>query len=63
MEVREVSGANGVLEHLVPSVWKADATTVCILLENEKTERWLVITLDLRELQENPIPLHQPEAA
>ena len=46
MEVREVSGASGKLPHIVPTVWKADATTVCILLDNPKTGRWLVITLN-----------------
>ena len=49
MKVREVSGASGKLSHIVPSVWMADATTVCILLDNPKTGRWLVISLDVRE--------------
>ena len=48
MEVREVVGACGVMPHLVPTVWKADAATVCILLDNPKNGRWLVITLDVR---------------
>ena len=49
VEVREVSGARGSLPHVVPTVWRADATTVCILLDNPNTGRWLVITLDVRE--------------
>ena len=49
MEVREVAGARGELPHIVPTVWKADAATVCILLDNPKNGRWLVITLDVRE--------------
>ena len=49
MEVREIAGARGALPHIVPTVWKADAATVCILLDNPKTGRWLVISLDVRE--------------
>ena len=49
MEVREVANASGAMPHIVPTVWKADAGTLCILLDNPKTERWLVITLDVRE--------------
>ena len=49
MEVREVAGARGALPHIVPTVWKADAATVCILLDNPKSGRWIVITLDMRE--------------
>ena len=48
MEVREIAGASGSMPHIVPTVWKADAETLCILLNNPKTERWLVITLDVR---------------
>jgi hypothetical protein len=46
MEVREIAGACGVLTHVVPTLWRADATTVCILLDNPKTGHWIVITLD-----------------
>ena len=49
MEVREVAGACGSMPHIVPTVWKADATTVCILLDNPRNGRWLVITLDVRK--------------
>ena len=49
MEVREIVGARGALPHIVPTVWKADAATVCILLDNPTNGRWLVVTLDVRE--------------
>ena len=55
MEVREVSGASGSLPHIVPTVWKADAGTTCILLDNPKTGRWLVITLDVREVSPSSV--------
>lgn len=48
MEVREIAGACGTLTHIVPTVWKPDAATVCILLDNPKTGCWFVITLDVR---------------
>ncbi len=63
MKVREVSGSSKALERYIPTVWKADATTVCILLDNEASERWLLITLDLSEQAQSPIQLHQLEAA
>ena len=56
MEVREVSGASGSMPHIVPSVWMADATTVCILLDNPKTDRWLVISLDVQEKLAPTVP-------
>lgn len=49
MEVREVAGASGSVSHIVPLVWRADADTVCILLDNPTNGRWLVITLDIRD--------------
>jgi hypothetical protein len=49
VQVREVAGVSGTLSHVVPTVWKADAQTICILLDNPRTGRWLVITLDLVE--------------
>jgi phenylpyruvate tautomerase PptA (4-oxalocrotonate tautomerase family) len=49
MEVREIAGACGAVTHVVPTVWRSDPETVCILLDNPKTGRWLVITLDVRE--------------
>lgn len=49
MEVREIAGASGTVSHVVPTVWRSDPQTVCILLDNPKTGRWLVITLDLDE--------------
>lgn len=48
MEVREIAGASGQLRHVVPSVWRADAETLCILLDCPKSGRWLVITLDVQ---------------
>ena len=50
MEVLDVKGARGRLANVVPSVWKSDATTVRILLDNPKTETWLLISLDIRDL-------------
>ena len=49
MEVREIAGACGTVSHVVPTVWRSDPQTVCILLDNPKTGRWLVITLDVGE--------------
>ena len=49
MEVREIAGVRGTLSHVVPTVWKADAATICILLENPKNDQWIVISLDVGE--------------
>ncbi len=54
MEVREIAGACGTLRHVVPSVWRADERTVCILLDQPRTGHWLVITLDVRGGIETP---------
>jgi len=48
MKVREIAGANGPMSQIVPTVWRSDPETLCVLLENLKTGRWLVITLDVR---------------
>ena len=48
MDVREIAGACGTLKNIVPTVWRPDPETVCILLDNPKTGRWLVITLGVR---------------
>ena len=50
MEVREIAGSCGTLTHVVPTVWRSDPETVCILLDNPKTGRWFVITLDAHEV-------------
>ena len=50
MEVLEVEGAKGRLPNIVPSVWKSDESTVRILLDNPKTDAWLLISLDIRDL-------------
>ncbi len=50
MEVLEIEGARGRLTNVVPSVWKSDETTVRILLDNPKSEKWLLISLDIRDL-------------
>jgi hypothetical protein len=63
MEVREIAGACGVMTHVVPTVWKSDATTICILLDNPKNGRWLVITLDVREESRMISAVHETEAA
>ena len=47
MEVREIAGPNGPLKQLVPTVWRADESTICILLDNPRTGHWLVLTLNL----------------
>ena len=62
MEVREIAGACGTLSHITPTVWKPDAATVCILLENPKTDRWIVIALDTREGMPTENPTHRAEA-
>jgi hypothetical protein len=36
------------MSQIVPTVWRSDPETLCVLLENLKTGRWLVITLDVR---------------
>lgn len=63
MKVLEVTGSSKAIERYVPSVWKADATTLCILLDSQASERWLLITLDLSEQVQSPLQLPQPEAA
>ena len=64
MEVREVAGPSGALAHLVPTVWRADAATLCILLDNPKSGHWLVISLDVRDEPTNaPATTHQREAS
>lgn len=47
MTVREVMGSTGKLRHVVPTVWRADPQTICILLDNPGHDRWLIITLDV----------------
>ena len=63
MQVREVSGACGSMPHIVPTVWRADAATICVLLDNPVTGRWLVITVDLTEKRDEPVGAHHEEAA
>ena len=63
MEVREVAGASGVLPNVVPTVWKANASTVCILLDNPRSGHWLVISLDVREECPSVSVTHDEEAA
>ena len=60
MEVREVAGSCGALTHVVPTVWRSDPSTVCILLDNPQTGRWIVITLD--ERREAAEPASHPHA-
>lgn len=62
MEVREVAGACGTMMHVVPTVWRADAATVCILLENPRNERWILIALDVRD-EPAGVPASRPEEA
>lgn len=63
MEVREIAGACGTLTHVVPTVWRADERTVCILLDNPKSGRWLVITLDVRGKDGVQAAVARPEVA
>ena len=49
MEVRTVEGPRGPLHNLVPTVWRADDGTICILLDHTKKDVWLIVTLDVRE--------------
>jgi hypothetical protein len=57
--VREIAGASGTLSQIVSTLWKSDPETLCILLENPKSGRWIVITLDVRgeiaEIQSAPM--------
>ena len=63
MEVREIAGASGSLPHIVPTVWKADASTLCILLDNPRSGHWLVISLDVRDETTSTPAIHRAEAS
>ncbi len=48
MTVTNIEGPRGSLPHLVPTAWRRDEGTLCVLLDNPKSGRWLILTIDLR---------------
>ena len=58
MEVVNVQGSRGPLQHLVCTAWKDGEGTYHILMDNPKSGAWIVVTLDVQSIIREAVSLN-----